>query len=64
MRAMDEIRERAAVFCATPVAAAEKMASVMTRDYFYAEAAKGKRSDFKKLMRTMPDAPALKGAGR
>ncbi len=36
------------------------MASVMTRDYRIAEAANGKRIDFKKLLKTVSDAPALK----
>lgn len=45
-------------------AAAEKMASVMTLDYLKAEAAKGKRSDFKKFLKMVPDAPAVKGDGR
>ena len=45
-------------------AAAEKMASVMTLDYLKAEAAKGKRSDFKKFLKMVPDAPTLKGDGR
>lgn len=45
-------------------AAAEKMASVLTLDYLKAEAAKGKRSDFKKFLKIVPDAPALKGDGR
>lgn len=42
-------------------AAAEKMASVMTLDYLKAEAAKGKRSDFNKFLKLVPDAPAVKG---
>jgi predicted DNA-binding ribbon-helix-helix protein len=42
-------------------AAAEKMASVMTLDYLKAEAAKGKRSDFNKFLKMIPDAPAVKG---
>ena len=45
-------------------AAAEKMASVMTLDYLKAEAARGKRSDFKKFLKMVPDAPSLKGDGR
>lgn len=45
-------------------AAAEKMASVLTLDYLKAEAAKGKRSDFKKFLKMVPDAPAQKGDGR
>ena len=44
-------------------AAAEKMASVMTLDYLKAEAAKGKRSDFNKFLKMVPDTPALKGDG-
>ena len=44
-------------------AAAEKMASVMTLDYLKAEAATGKRSDFKKFLKMVPDSPALKGDG-
>jgi hypothetical protein len=40
------------------------MASVMTLDYLKAEAAKGKRSDFKKFLKMVPDSPALKGDGR
>ena len=43
--------------------AAKKMASVMTLDFLNAEAAKGKRSDFKKLMKMASDVPALKGDG-
>lgn len=42
-------------------AAAEKMASVMTLDYLKAEAAKGKRNDFKKFLKMVPDKPAKKG---
>ena len=45
-------------------AAAEKMASVMTLDFLKAEAAKGKRSDFNKFLKMVPDAPALKADGR
>ena len=45
-------------------AAAEKMASVMTLDYLKAEAAKGKRSDFEKFLKMVPDSPALKEEGR
>ena len=45
-------------------AAAEKMASVLTLDYLKAEAARGKRSDFKKFLKMVPDAPSLKGDGR
>jgi predicted DNA-binding ribbon-helix-helix protein len=42
-------------------AAAEKMVSVMTLDYLKAEAAKGKRNDFKKFLKMVPDKPAKKG---
>jgi predicted transcriptional regulator len=42
-------------------AAAEKMASVMTFDYLKAEAAKGKRNDFKRFLKMVPDKPAKKG---
>ena len=45
-------------------AAAEKMASVQTLDYLKAEAAKRKRSDFKKFLTMMPDSPAQKGDAR
>ncbi len=45
-------------------AAAEKMASVMTLDYLKAEAAKGKRSDFKKFLSKVPDVPPAKNDGR
>ena len=45
-------------------AAAEKMASVLTLDYLKAEADKGKRSDFKKFLKMVPDSPALKKDGR
>ena len=45
-------------------AAAEKMASVLTLDYLKAEAAKGKRSDFKKFLKMVPDAPVVKGDER
>ena len=45
-------------------AAAEKMASVMTLDYLKAEATKGKRSDFKKFLSMVPDAPPVKGDRR
>jgi uncharacterized protein (DUF433 family) len=44
-------------------AAAEKMASVLTLDYLKAEAAKGKRNDFKKFLKMVPDSPAPKGDG-
>ena len=60
---MDVICESAAVFCFTPFAA-EKIAPVMTLDYLKAEAAKGKRRDFKKWMKMVSDAPSLKGDGR
>ena len=42
-------------------AAAEKMASVLTLDYLKAEAARGKRNDFKKFLKTVPDKPAKRG---
>ena len=42
-------------------AAAEKMASVMTLDCHKAEPAKGKRNDFKKFLKMVPDKPAKKG---
>ena len=42
-------------------AAAEKKASVMTLDYLKAEAAKAKRSDFKKFLKMVPDSPPLTG---
>ena len=42
-------------------AAAEKMASVMTLDYLKAEAAKGKRGDFARYLRRVPDVPAQPG---
>ena len=45
-------------------AAAEKMASVMTLDYLKAEAVKGKRSNFKKFLKMVPDTSALKGDER
>lgn len=41
-------------------AAAEKMASVMTLDYLKTEAAKGKRNDFKRFLKMVPDKPAKK----
>ena len=34
------------------------MASVMTLDYLRAEAGKGKRSDFERYLRRVPDTPA------
>ena len=45
-------------------ATAEKMASVLTLDYLKAEAARGKRNDFKKFLKMVPDSPALKGDAR
>lgn len=45
-------------------AVAEKMASVMTLDYLKAEAAKGKRKDFERYLRMVPDAPAAPGDER
>lgn len=45
-------------------AVAEKMASVMTLDYLKAEAAKGKRKDFERYLRMVPDAPAGPGDER
>lgn len=45
-------------------AAAEKMASVMTLDYLKAEAAKGKRRDFERYLKAVPDAPSLTGDER
>lgn len=45
-------------------AAAEKLASVLTVDFLKAEAAKGKRSDFKRYMSMVPDAPAQAGDER
>ncbi len=33
----------------------------VTLDYLKAEAAKGKRSDFKKFLKMVPDSPAAKG---
>ena len=60
LAARDEISVNQFIACA----AAEKMASVMTLDYLKAEAAKGKRSEFNKFLKMVPDAPALKGDGR
>lgn len=45
-------------------AVAEKMASVMTLDYLKAEAAKGKRKDFERYLRMVPDAAAAPGDER
>jgi predicted transcriptional regulator len=45
-------------------AAAEKMASVLTLDYLKVEAGKGDRSDFKRYMSMVPDAPAQEGDER
>lgn len=42
-------------------AAAEKMASVLTLDFFKAEAAKGQRSDFDRYLSMEPDVPAQEG---
>lgn len=42
-------------------AVAEKMASVMTLDYLKAEAAKGKRSDFKHYLGRVADVAAQPG---
>ena len=42
-------------------AVAEKMASAMTLDYLKSEAAKGKRKDFERYLRMVPDAPAAPG---
>jgi len=38
-------------------AAAEKMASFLTVEHLKREAAKGKRKDFEKFLRLVPDAP-------
>jgi predicted transcriptional regulator len=38
-------------------AVAEKMASILTLDYLRQEAAQGKRSDFERYLRAVPDAP-------
>lgn len=40
-------------------AVSEKMASVMTLDYFKLEAAKGNRSDFDRFMNLVPNAPVV-----
>ncbi len=45
-------------------ATSEKMASVLTLDFLKAEAAKGKRSDFKHYMSLVPDVPAQAGDKR
>lgn len=45
-------------------AASEKMASVLTLDFLKAEAAMGKRSDFDRYMRMVPDIPPQKGDKR
>ncbi len=39
-------------------AASEKMASFLTLDYLRREAALGKREDFERLLRMVPDVPA------
>ena len=39
-------------------AAAEKMASFLTVEHLKREAAKGKRKDFEKFLRLIPDTPA------
>ncbi len=36
-------------------AAAEKMSALLTEDYLKAEAAKGRREDFEKVMNAVPD---------
>jgi len=38
-------------------AAGEKLAAVLTLDYLRSEAAHGKRSDFERFMRAVPDVP-------
>jgi hypothetical protein len=45
-------------------AVSEKMASVMTLDFFKAEATKGKRSDFDHYLSMVPDVPAQEGDER
>jgi len=45
-------------------AASEKMASVLTLDFLKAEAAKGKRSDFKHYLSKVPDVAAQVGDER
>lgn len=42
-------------------AAAEKVASFQTLDYLRSEAAQGKRGDFDKLLKLVPDVPAQAG---
>jgi HicB family len=42
-------------------AAAEKMASFQTLDYLRREAALGKREDFDKFLKLVPDVPAQDG---
>jgi len=42
-------------------AVAEKMASVLTLDYLRQEAAQGKRSDFERYLRGVPDVPPAAG---
>lgn len=42
-------------------AVAEKMASILTLDYLRQEAAQGKRSDFERYLRAVPDAPPAAG---
>lgn len=44
-------------------AAAEKMASVLTLDHLQREAAMGKRKDFDRFMRAVPDVPDLADHG-
>lgn len=65
-RKIKELAEREAIsvnqFIAS--AAAEKMASVMTLDYLKAEAAKGRRSDFKRFLQKVPNLPARPGDER
>lgn len=42
-------------------AVSEKMASVMTLDYLKSEAAQGKRSDFDRFLKAIPNAPVAQG---
>ena len=42
-------------------AAAEKIASLQTLDYLHREAALGKREDFERFLKLVPDAPARAG---
>ena len=42
-------------------AAAEKMASLQTLDFLRREAALGKREDFERFLKRVPDAPAQVG---